>query len=63
MGVVASRLSTCAVIPVPILGDNYSYLIIDNATRRAAAVDPSDPDAALAVAEKVQCFLLLQCVM
>ncbi|KAL7478639.1 hypothetical protein ACHAW6_004397 [Cyclotella cf. meneghiniana] len=36
-------MSNCTVIPVPALSDNYMYLIIDNASREAAAVDPVDP--------------------
>ncbi|KAA8492485.1 Hydroxyacylglutathione hydrolase, mitochondrial [Porphyridium purpureum] len=32
-----------AVLPVPILSDNYSYLVIDRARKTAAAVDPAEP--------------------
>ncbi|XP_038646081.1 probable hydrolase PNKD isoform X1 [Scyliorhinus canicula] len=31
------------ILPVPILSDNYGYLIIDLGTNIAVAVDPSDP--------------------
>eukprot|EP00062_Callorhinchus_milii_P023849 gi/632983134/ref/XP_007908496.1/ PREDICTED: probable hydrolase PNKD [Callorhinchus milii] len=31
------------ILPVPILSDNYSYLVIDTASRLAVAIDPSDP--------------------
>uniref|UniRef100_UPI00398E731D probable hydrolase PNKD n=1 Tax=Pristiophorus japonicus TaxID=55135 RepID=UPI00398E731D len=31
------------ILPVPILTDNYSYVIIDMATNVAVVVDPSDP--------------------
>ncbi|KAE8581316.1 hypothetical protein XENTR_v10024744 [Xenopus tropicalis] len=31
------------VVPIPVLSDNYSYLIIDTASSLAAVVDPSDP--------------------
>lgn len=31
------------VVPVPVLSDNYAYLLIDEATRTAAAVDPVEP--------------------
>ena len=53
-GVAISRLSSCDIVPVPILGDNYSYLIVDTATRQAAAIDPSDPTAVLAAAEQAR---------
>ena len=35
----------CKVIPVPALQDNYMYLIIDEATKKAGVVDPVDVDA------------------
>jgi hydroxyacylglutathione hydrolase len=38
---------------VPILEDNYSYLLIDDAAKAAAAVDPAEPDkVAAALAEE-----------
>lgn len=30
-------------MPIPVLSSNYSYLIIDTASGRAAVIDPSDP--------------------
>ena len=30
------------VVPVPVRSDNYAYLLIDNKTNQAAAVDPYD---------------------
>jgi len=33
------------VLPIPVLSDNYSYLIIDTQAGLAVAVDPSDPRA------------------
>lgn len=33
------------MLPIPVLSDNYSYLIIDTQARLAVAVDPSDPQA------------------
>jgi hydroxyacylglutathione hydrolase len=39
------------VIPVPCLKDNYAYLVIDDATKQAAVVDPSE---AAPVLEAVQ---------
>uniref|UniRef100_A0A5F9DB93 Probable thioesterase PNKD n=1 Tax=Oryctolagus cuniculus TaxID=9986 RepID=A0A5F9DB93_RABIT len=40
------------VLPIPVLSDNYSYLIIDTQARLAVAVDPSDPRAVQAAIEK-----------
>jgi hydroxyacylglutathione hydrolase len=37
------------VVIVPCLGDNYAYLVICEATRAAAAVDPADAEAVLKV--------------
>jgi glyoxylase-like metal-dependent hydrolase (beta-lactamase superfamily II) len=39
------------VIPVPVRSDNFAYLVVDEATRTAAAVDPFDPRAVLAAAD------------
>ena len=33
------------VVPIAVLDDNYSYLIIDTVTNAAAVVDPADPAA------------------
>ncbi|XP_044160170.1 probable hydrolase PNKD [Bufo gargarizans] len=33
------------VVPIPVLSDNYSYLVIDTTSNLAVAVDPSDPIA------------------
>uniref|UniRef100_A0A8C2VLV4 Probable thioesterase PNKD n=1 Tax=Chinchilla lanigera TaxID=34839 RepID=A0A8C2VLV4_CHILA len=40
------------VLPIPVLSDNYSYLIIDTQARLAVVVDPSDPRAVQASIEK-----------
>ncbi|XP_043853621.1 probable hydrolase PNKD [Dromiciops gliroides] len=40
------------VVPIPVLLDNYSYLIIDTQSKLAVAVDPSDPRAVQACIEK-----------
>jgi len=37
---------------VPVLEDNYSYLLICEATKKAAAVDPAQPAKVLAQAER-----------
>ena len=33
------------IVPIAVLDDNYSYLIIDTVTNAAAVVDPADPAA------------------
>lgn len=38
-----------SVQPIPILSDNYSYLIIDNSSKQAAIVDPAQPEIVLKV--------------
>lgn len=40
------------MLPIPVLSDNYSYLIIDTQARLAVAVDPSDPQAVQVRAQK-----------
>lgn len=40
------------VVPVPQLMDNYAYLVIDEASGRAAIVDCAEADAVLAAAKK-----------
>ncbi|XP_068543294.1 probable hydrolase PNKD isoform X2 [Anas acuta] len=40
------------IVPIPVLANNYSYLVIDTGSRRAAVVDPSDPVAVQAVIEE-----------
>ncbi|CAE6439610.1 unnamed protein product [Rhizoctonia solani] len=44
--------STMRVVPVPVRSDNYAYLLIDDATNKAAAVDPFDVPKVKAQAEK-----------
>ncbi|OQR98047.1 hypothetical protein ACHHYP_09259 [Achlya hypogyna] len=39
------------VVVIPVLSDNYAYLLVDEATRTAAAVDPVEPAKVLAVAQ------------
>ncbi|TYZ59028.1 hypothetical protein PybrP1_005253 [[Pythium] brassicae (nom. inval.)] len=38
---------------VPVLGDNYAYLLIDTANRVAAAIDPVEPEKVLARAKEL----------
>eukprot|EP01119_Soliformovum_irregulare_P016388 TRINITY_DN4725_c0_g1_i1.p1 TRINITY_DN4725_c0_g1~~TRINITY_DN4725_c0_g1_i1.p1 ORF type:complete len:258 (-),score=55.11 TRINITY_DN4725_c0_g1_i1:35-808(-) len=40
------------VVEVPVLSDNYAYLLIDTNQKVAAAVDPAGPAQVLAAAEK-----------
>ena len=40
------------VIPVPVRSDNYAYLIIDEATKKAAAVDVYDVPKVQAAAKQ-----------
>lgn len=42
---------TMKVVPVPVRQDNYAYLIIDELTSKAAAVDPYDVAKVSAAAE------------
>ena len=39
------------VIPVPLLKDNYSYLLRDDATQRTAVIDPSEAPGVIAALE------------
>ncbi|XP_069792085.1 probable hydrolase PNKD isoform X2 [Narcine bancroftii] len=40
------------ILPVPILSDNYSYLIVDVASNLAVAIDPADPEIIQACLEE-----------
>lgn len=31
------------ILPIPVLSNNYSYLVIDTGSGQAAVIDPSDP--------------------
>ena len=39
------------IIPVPVRADNYAYLLIDDTTNQAAAIDPYDLSKVKAVAD------------
>jgi hypothetical protein len=62
---------TFSVKPVPMLSDNYAYLIIDHATGTTAVVDPCDPTAVIKAFEaeadhfhsEKQLLLKLKCVL
>ncbi|KAK9898727.1 Metallo-hydrolase/oxidoreductase [Cystobasidium minutum MCA 4210] len=47
-----SAVSKMRIVPVPVRSDNYAYLLIDEATKIAAAVDPYDVKKVIAAAEK-----------
>jgi len=40
------------VVPVPCLSDNYAYLVIDDAAKQAAVVDPGEAPPVLAAIER-----------
>ncbi|GAA96788.1 uncharacterized protein L969DRAFT_252858 [Mixia osmundae IAM 14324] len=40
------------IVPVPVRSDNYAYLLIDDASKEAAAIDPFDVKKVVAAAEK-----------
>ncbi len=39
------------IVPVPVLSDNYAYLLIDERSHEAAAVDPAEADKVLSAAQ------------
>lgn len=41
------------IVPVPVRDDNYAYLLIDEPSNKAAAVDPYDVDKVSAAAESL----------
>jgi len=47
-GIHCVRCNAMRVVVVPVLEDNYAYLIIDEATKEAAAVDPAEAHIVLA---------------
>lgn len=40
------------VVPVPVREDNYAYLLIDEETKKAAAIDPFDVKKVLSAADE-----------
>jgi len=40
------------VVTIPVLSDNYAYLLIDTTKNVAAAIDPVEPEKVLEVATK-----------
>ncbi|KFV63415.1 putative hydrolase PNKD, partial [Dryobates pubescens] len=45
------------ILPIPVLSSNYSYLVIDTGSGRAAVIDPSDPLAVQAAIEEEEVIL------
>lgn len=39
------------IVPVPVSSDNYAYLLIDESTKKAAAIDPYDVSKVSAAAD------------
>ncbi|KAF5372961.1 hypothetical protein D9758_001685 [Tetrapyrgos nigripes] len=48
----SSTIARMKVVPVPVRSDNYAYLIIEEASNKATAVDPWDVSAVSAAAKK-----------
>ncbi|XP_072731363.1 probable hydrolase PNKD isoform X2 [Ciconia boyciana] len=46
------RFPGVKILPIPVLSNNYSYLVIDTGSSQAAVVDPSDPLAVQAAIEE-----------
>ncbi|KAG6379127.1 metallo-beta-lactamase family protein [Boletus reticuloceps] len=46
------------VVPVPVRQDNYAYLIIDQPSNKAAAVDPYDVPKVQAAADRLGVLLV-----
>ena len=47
------------IIPIPVLSDNYSYLVIDTASSVAVVVDPADPQTVQVNASVVNCVCVV----
>ncbi|KAM9803219.1 putative hydrolase PNKD [Syngnathus typhle] len=50
--VLPMQFTGMKIIPISVLSDNYSYLIIDTTSSVAAVVDPADPQTVQAVLEE-----------
>lgn len=49
----STRAMSLRIVPVPVRSDNYAYLLIDEATNTAAAVDPYDVPKVQAAADNL----------
>ncbi|MGH0152800.1 UNVERIFIED_CONTAM: hypothetical protein FKN15_069327, partial [Acipenser sinensis] len=47
-----TTINNVKIVPIPVLTDNYSYLIIDTTSNAAAVVDPADPEMVQACLEQ-----------
>lgn len=47
-----SKIIRMKIIPVPVREDNYAYLLVDDTTNKAAAIDPYDVPKVKAAAEQ-----------
>lgn len=45
-------MTSMRVVVVPVLADNYAYLLIDDSSKQAAVLDPAEPALVLAAAQK-----------
>uniref|UniRef100_A0A182P185 hydroxyacylglutathione hydrolase n=1 Tax=Anopheles epiroticus TaxID=199890 RepID=A0A182P185_9DIPT len=52
-----TTMASMTVTKIPALKDNFMYLVVCNATRQAAVVDPVEPDRVLEVAREQGCKL------
>ncbi|XP_053678004.1 hydroxyacylglutathione hydrolase, mitochondrial isoform X2 [Anopheles nili] len=50
-------MASMTVTKIPALKDNFMYLVMCNATRKAAVVDPVEPDRVLEVVREQECKL------
>lgn len=48
-----SAIRNMRIVPILVREDNYAYLLIDEASKQAAAVDPYDVSKVVAAAEKL----------
>jgi hydroxyacylglutathione hydrolase len=48
---ISVRYHSMKVVPVPVRDDNYAYLLIDESTNKAAAIDPYDVNKVSAAAD------------
>ena len=48
---ISVQYRSMKVVPVPVRDDNYAYLLIDESTNKAAAIDPYDVDKVSAAAD------------
>lgn len=48
---ISVQYRSMKIVPVPVSSDNYAYLLIDESTKKAAAIDPYDVSKVSAVAD------------